>query len=125
MKMWLKAFVHNVVVHPLMMFVPCDIAHTMHDRNANWAFGLNRYDELKLEKNVNNELISDIDYSFEEIEKSIIEKRDEVNYFLNKKSNNLLKSSAMDTIYLAQAEHALDTLLTLKQDISKKYKNNN
>jgi len=33
-----------------MMFMPKDLAHEMHDRNADWAFGLDRYDELKLEQ---------------------------------------------------------------------------
>ncbi len=46
---WLKSFVHNVIVHPLMMFLPKNIANTMHDRNADWAFSLNRYNELELE----------------------------------------------------------------------------
>lgn len=32
-----------------MMFLPKRYAHEIHDKNANWAFGLNRYDELKLE----------------------------------------------------------------------------
>lgn len=50
MKIWFKSFVHNCVVHPAMMFIPKRLAHKMHDCNANWAFGLNRYDELKLEK---------------------------------------------------------------------------
>ncbi len=50
MKNWLKSFVHNVIVHPLMQFLPVGIANEMHDRNATWAFGLNRYDELKLEE---------------------------------------------------------------------------
>jgi len=49
MKKWLKEFVHNVIVHPLMMFLPKDLSHRMHDKNAAWAFGLNKYDELKLE----------------------------------------------------------------------------
>ena len=53
MKSWLKSFVHNVVVHPLMMFLPRDLANRMHDKNANWAFGLERYDELKLENKHN------------------------------------------------------------------------
>jgi hypothetical protein len=50
--MWkyVKEFIHNVVIHPLMMFMPADIAHYMHDANATWAFGLQRYDELTLEK---------------------------------------------------------------------------
>ena len=50
MKNWLKSFVHNVIVHPLMQFLPVGISNEMHDRNATWAFGLNRYDELKLEE---------------------------------------------------------------------------
>ena len=49
MKLWLKCFIHNVIVHPLMMFIPKDLAHKMHDRNADWAFDLDRFDELKLE----------------------------------------------------------------------------
>lgn len=118
--MWLKAFVHNVVVHPLMMFVPCDIAHTMHDRNANWAFGLNRYDELKLEKNGDAKSESDIDIFLKKLEESISAKRDAVNYFTNKKSNVLLESNGLDTIFLVQAEYALVTLLELKEDISTK-----
>lgn len=120
MKKWLKAFVHNVVVHPLMMFVPRDIAHTMHDRNANWAFGLNRYDELKLEKNGDAKSESDIDIFLKKLEESISSKRDAVNYFTNKKSNVLLESNGLDTIFLVQAEYALVTLLELKEDISTK-----
>lgn len=50
MKLWLKSFTHNCIVHPLMMFIPKKWAHELHDRNADWAFDLNRYDELKLEK---------------------------------------------------------------------------
>ncbi len=46
---WLKSFVHNVIVHPLMMVLPVGVANKMHDTNANWAFGLDRYDELPLE----------------------------------------------------------------------------
>lgn len=120
MKMWLKAFVHNVFIHPLMMFVPCDIAHAMHDRNANWAFGLNRYDELKLEKNGDEESESDIDIFLKKLEESISAKRDAVNYFTNKKSNVLLESNGLDTIFLVQAEYALVTLLEFKEDISTK-----
>jgi len=48
-KNWLKSFIHNCIVHQLMKFMPCDIAHNFHDKNANWAFNLNRYDEIKLE----------------------------------------------------------------------------
>lgn len=50
MKQWVKSFIHNAIVHPLMMFLPRDLANSLHDRNATWAFGLNRYDELELEQ---------------------------------------------------------------------------
>lgn len=50
MKQYFKDFVHNVIVHPLMMFLPPEIGTRMHDRNAAWAFGLNRLDELKYEE---------------------------------------------------------------------------
>lgn len=49
MKQYLKEFVHNVIVHPLMMFLPKELGNRLHDKNANWAFDLERYDELKLE----------------------------------------------------------------------------
>jgi len=38
MKKWLKSFVHNVIVHPLMQFLPEKVGTKMHDRNADWAF---------------------------------------------------------------------------------------
>lgn len=49
MKQWFKDFVHNCIVHPVMPFLPKKTANRLHDKNANWAFNLNRYDELKLE----------------------------------------------------------------------------
>lgn len=49
MKQWLKDFVHNCVVHPAMPFLPVNVANWLHDKNANWAFGLERYDEVALE----------------------------------------------------------------------------
>lgn len=50
MKQWFKEFIHNCIVHPLMMVLPTETAGRWHDLNANWAFGLeNRYDELFLE----------------------------------------------------------------------------
>ena len=49
MKQWLKSFVHNCVVHPAMPFLPVKVANWLHDKNANWAFGLERYDEVGLE----------------------------------------------------------------------------
>jgi hypothetical protein len=39
MKSWLKSFVHNVIVHPLMQFLPQSIGTPLHDKNAEWAFG--------------------------------------------------------------------------------------
>lgn len=50
MKQWLKDFVHNCVVHPAMPFLPVKVANWLHDKNANWAFGLERYDEVGLEQ---------------------------------------------------------------------------
>jgi len=38
-KQWLKDFVHNVIVHPAMMFLPADLGDKMHNKNAEWAFG--------------------------------------------------------------------------------------
>ena len=50
MKQWFKEFIHNCIVHPLMIVLPSDKATRLHDVNANWCFGLeNRYDELFLE----------------------------------------------------------------------------
>ena len=50
MKQWLKNFVHNCVVHPAMPFLPVRVANLLHDKNANWAFGLERFDEVGLEQ---------------------------------------------------------------------------
>lgn len=49
---YLKDFIHNAIIHPLMMFLPAGLATKMHDINANWAYGLSRYDEIKLEKSI-------------------------------------------------------------------------
>ena len=50
MKQWFKEFIHNCIVHPLMIVLPSDKATRLHDVNANWCFGIeNRYDELFLE----------------------------------------------------------------------------
>lgn len=51
---YFKDVVHNAIVHPLMIFLPSDLATKMHDYNANWAYGKNRYDELKIEKSMEN-----------------------------------------------------------------------
>ena len=39
MKQWLKEFTHNVIVHPLMMFLPKNIGDDLHNRNAKWCWG--------------------------------------------------------------------------------------
>jgi hypothetical protein len=52
MKQYVKDFVHNAVVHPLMMILPTELATRMHDRNAGWAFGQNRYDEIGIEQSL-------------------------------------------------------------------------
>ena len=43
-----------------MMFMPKKWAHEMHDRNADWAFNLNRYDELKLEQQKHMDAYNDV-----------------------------------------------------------------
>lgn len=51
MRQFFKNFVHNVIVHPLMMILPNDLANKTHDMNANWAFGADtRLDELGIEQ---------------------------------------------------------------------------
>ena len=46
---YLKAFIHNAIIHPCMMFMPADLAARVHDKNARWAFGEHRYPEMNLE----------------------------------------------------------------------------
>jgi hypothetical protein len=48
MKQYFKDFIHNVFIHPLMMFLPPDLATRLHDWNARWAFK-EYYDELSKE----------------------------------------------------------------------------
>lgn len=48
MKKWLKECTHNIIVHPLMMFMPSKYATKFHDWNARWVWK-EYYDELKLE----------------------------------------------------------------------------
>lgn len=38
MNNYLKAFIHNAIVHPLVMFLPSKLADRIHDANAKWAF---------------------------------------------------------------------------------------
>lgn len=39
MKQWLKEFVHNCVVHPMMPFLPTSLANVLHDLNGQWLAG--------------------------------------------------------------------------------------
>jgi hypothetical protein len=39
MKQWFKEFIHNVIVHPLMMFMPAKYGNRLHNVNAKWTFG--------------------------------------------------------------------------------------
>jgi hypothetical protein len=41
MKQWLKDFVHNVIVHPLLMVLPIKLGNKLHDANAKWCWGDN------------------------------------------------------------------------------------
>jgi hypothetical protein len=54
-KQYLKDYVHNAIVHPMMMFLPKDLANLLHDTNANWAFSKDRYDEIKIEEEMKAE----------------------------------------------------------------------
>lgn len=38
MKQYFKEFIHNVIVHPLMMILPSDKARKLHDINGDWTF---------------------------------------------------------------------------------------
>lgn len=42
---WLKELVHNTFVHPVLPFLPLRVAQELHDRNADWAFGVGGEDE--------------------------------------------------------------------------------
>lgn len=54
---WIKDVIHNCIVHPLMPFLSVQLATRLHDHNANWAFSLERYDELALENGGDNQKI--------------------------------------------------------------------
>jgi hypothetical protein len=47
MKKWLKGFVHNSLVHPVMPFIPVRAGDFLHDRTGRWAFP----EELQEEQN--------------------------------------------------------------------------
>lgn len=36
---FLKSVIHNVVVHPILPFLPHRLARTIHEKNAEWAYG--------------------------------------------------------------------------------------
>ena len=38
MKQWLKEFVHNSLIHPILPFIPKKMANKLHEYNANWTF---------------------------------------------------------------------------------------
>lgn len=38
MKNYIKSFIHNVIIDPLMMFLPIKWANYLHDKSAFWAF---------------------------------------------------------------------------------------
>lgn len=52
MKQWINDVVHNCIVHPMLPFLPIRMGNRLHDWHATIAFGLERYDELGLEKEV-------------------------------------------------------------------------
>jgi len=35
---WVRDFIHNCLVHPLLPFLPTEMGDRLHDRNARWAF---------------------------------------------------------------------------------------
>jgi hypothetical protein len=39
LKQWLKEFVHNCLVHPLLPFMPKKMAIELHEKNGRWTFG--------------------------------------------------------------------------------------
>lgn len=39
MNNWIKDFVHNALVHPLLPFLPTATGNALHDWNAKWAYG--------------------------------------------------------------------------------------
>lgn len=38
LRRWGRAFIHNAIVHPVMMFLPREVGVKIHDKNADWAF---------------------------------------------------------------------------------------
>jgi len=47
---WINDFIHNAIVHPMLPFLPVKLGDRIHDWHAAKVFGLQRFDELKLEK---------------------------------------------------------------------------
>lgn len=38
MKQWLKEFVHNCLVHPVLPFLPKEMAKKLHQQHGDWTF---------------------------------------------------------------------------------------
>lgn len=38
MNKWLKEFVHNYLVHPVLPFMPKEMAKKLHQQHGNWTF---------------------------------------------------------------------------------------
>ena len=49
MRRWIKDFIHNCIIHPMLPFMPVRVADLIHDRNADWAFSQERFDERVIE----------------------------------------------------------------------------
>lgn len=45
---WLRSFIHNSIVHPLLPFLPSNWAESVHDVNGEWAFSYNMHDPSKI-----------------------------------------------------------------------------
>lgn len=44
---WIRDFIHNCLVHPLLPFLPTEMGDRLHDVNAQWAFGETHPDPFK------------------------------------------------------------------------------
>lgn len=63
MKQWLKDFVHNCVVHPVLPFVPAKLGDWLHDKNADWAFGQIEGKKKPVDKQLAQLLVDDAENS--------------------------------------------------------------
>jgi hypothetical protein len=57
LKRWYKDFVHNSIIHPQLPFRFTDSANRVHDKNADWAFGQARYDEVGIENAMTKQFV--------------------------------------------------------------------